>query len=1197
MVNLVRARQGARRVAPAPRQDSDFYPMEGGLNLIDSPLHSEPGQCQAALNYEMGFEGGYKRVGGYEGFDGRPGSHSPDYFRLPIACDKKPMYEEATQTGDFQWPVDQVMLRGRTSGAMGLMIDLQESGGYGKNVLLYNTTYDDLAWDKAVGTSTVIVDAFHDPYVWDQPDALVGSLRKVRCNNASSKTFIMEHLNNPIAVVEGDQLYVSVLCRKFEARNSDNNIYGFYLTIENGVGDPFGSPSSAPQIQFDVKRGYALSSSAHWEEVGVDVLSDKVVRCWGRTKMCEVADATLTVRYQLLQEAPIGTWNTTFNGAWGGIYMGGSMAIVLEAGENPQNNCHGRLLNNTTNWSKSSTLITIADGATAWASGVYSDFTRVTMPASATSSFFIYPTDTSLTNPHWWRIASYKGDRFYFECYVQFTAGNVAGILVTDWANSAIAREDYTTNSAGWDIENGVVATLINGSANTLGNIESQAIEQISSNIYKLSVTFNAFDHAAVHAPIIKFTALHAQGDLDDSWTTSATPEFVDITGVKMMMLQSGGDRVAHKEVVTAGTAKNCNTGYAIIAGRGLGPKFIEGETLHTLIHMWDPQTLPIQRLYEDWSRDVGIALGPQQLNDEPNATLDASYRAESLRLADGPTRGRQSSGVYLFSTPTPVIPPGTGPVRGIFYHNGFVFAFRDSDDGTTGKMWKSSGVGWREVSQFVQAIPFDAGTGTEPAVGLEIETSSGSVSALVIHVETNSGTWGTDAAGFIYVKRNNRYTHNDWPDNATLRDVATATSICLVDGAGSDIDEAAFLDLQPGGKYEFREGNLYGATDRQRLYWVNGVDTAYEYNDLLEGFAPIKTGMADDTPTHLAIHNYHLFLSFNGGSVQLSGDGDPYAWTVITGATEIAVGDEVTGFNEEVGNSLFIFTRNKSFVLQGNTRANFSLDDFNINAGAQEWSVQRIGLGMFFDDRGFTSLLQTQRSGSVNFQENAQSELIQPLVEDLVRTTEVKTSHLIRKENIYRCYFADGRIVSIGFQQHKVSGHMPLEYPFVANVSCSNEAETGAEQIFVGTDAGEVFEIEVGNSFDGTALEAFIRTVLYHSKTPGRFKKYSHIRLDGTFKGNLTMSGRVEADFDDPNLNLGDELVFNNDSAGGYWDNFVWDEFIWDRSTQGNPQEKVEVEGTNVAIYLRTNSAIDPSHTIRGVTLQWLARRSDRRV
>jgi hypothetical protein len=163
--------------------------------------------------------------------------------------------------------------------------------------------------------------------------------------------------------------------------------------------------------------------------------------------------------------------------------------------------------------------------------------------------------------------------------------------------------------------------------------------------------------------------------------------------------------------------------------------------------------------------------------------------------------------------------------------------------------------------------------------------------------------------------------------------------------------------------------------------------------------------------------------------------------------------------------------------------------------------------------------------------------------------------------------------------------------------VSVSEEAKTGSERIFVGTDDGEIFEIEIGPTFDGAVVQGFMRTVLYHSKSPGLVKKYSHIRLDGTFIGALTLAGRVEYDFDEPSWNLGDDLDFSNDSAGGYWDSFIWDNFLWDKATSGNPQEKLAGEGTNISIYLFSTSLIDQSHTLRGATVQWTKRRSDRRT
>jgi hypothetical protein len=1191
--NLAKARQiKTRRLARIAREESDFYPFAGGLNLIDSPLSSDPGQVQSALNYEMGFEGGYKRIGGYEGFDGRPSDSEPDYYRLPVALTKKPSYEY-TQivNADWLWPLDQQLIHGDSSGSLGLLLGTQQGGGFGTNVLLHNTTYDLTEWDLSAGSGVLSIEE-QKRYRWDEDNAIIDALNTVEVTNAVA-TWMMEALNDPIAVIVGDILYVSMIARHL-GHSATGSLDGLTMTIQNAVGDPFGLPSSVPEVTYDVERGNVISSSDHFDAVGVEVLSDKVMRFWARTKICSTADASMTIRWQFLERDFLtGNMLTSFAGSFNKMYIGLATAVVLDVHENPMNYVNGRTITDTNRYV--GTNLTVLDADLAWASGVYADFSKLTEAASGDLINALVMAD--FTGNEDLYIHANKGDRLYIEAYVKFTAGQREGLYFTHASGSSSSNNNAARAlNVGWDLENGINATLLNGSASFFPiDIEEQTIELLSADIYKVTCTFLPFIHDIEIRPQFQITATHAAGDIDDSYTHSS--KYLHITGIRMMCMPNGGDEVQLGEVTTAETVKNVNTGYLILAGRTIGKGFELGENLT----MWTQSmnaSVQVDSQYETHERTVGVALGPQTLNDEPDATLDAEYTALATIMATGPTvdYGRATGGgIQSVGVPTPLIPEGSGPVRGLFYHEGFVFAARDTPDGAKGVMWKSSGVGWRDITVRMQAIVYDAGSGAEPVPGDEIEESGGQAIGLVIKVFTDSGTWGVDAVGTIWVKRDpdSGETH-EWQNNGGLALTSGGGNFALVDGLVSPGD---FQELPAGGRYEFRSHNFFGHVGRRRLYWVNGTGSGYEYNDLLEGWAPIPTGMTIDTPTHLAVHNSHLFFSFPGGSVQLSGDGDPFSWTVITGASEIGVGDEITGFNEEVGNSLFIFTRNQTFVLQGNTRANFDLDDFNINAGSHEWSLQRIGLGTYFDDRGFTTLLQTQRAGSVNFQENTQSALVQPMIEDLVRTTIVKCSHLIRKENIYRCYFQDGRVASIGFDGHEVSGHMLLQYPFVANVAVSEEAETGAERLFVGTDDGEIFEIEQGNSFDGGPVNSFIRTVLYHSKSPGLFKKYSHIRIDGTFTGALTLTGRVEYDFDDPDWNLGDELDFSSASAGGYWDSFVWDSFVWDRATSGNPQEKLEGEGTNVSIFLHSESSTDKAHTLRGATLQWMPRRDDRRV
>ena len=72
----------------------------------------------------------------------------------------------------------------------------------------------------------------------------------------------------------------------------------------------------------------------------------------------------------------------------------------------------------------------------------------------------------------------------------------------------------------------------------------------------------------------------------------------------------------------------------------------------------------------------------------------------------------------------------------------------------------------------------------------------------------------------------------------------------------------------------------------------MNGSGLAFEFDGTY--LVPIRTGMTTDTPSHIAAHRNYLFLSFRG-SLQMSGIGDPYAWSPVLGASEIAMGDTIT--------------------------------------------------------------------------------------------------------------------------------------------------------------------------------------------------------------------------------------------------------------------------------------------------------------
>ena len=60
------------------------FTLGGGLDLVTPASSMPPGRLIGCLNYEPDDQGGYRRIQGYERFDGRPSPSDADYWRLPF---------------------------------------------------------------------------------------------------------------------------------------------------------------------------------------------------------------------------------------------------------------------------------------------------------------------------------------------------------------------------------------------------------------------------------------------------------------------------------------------------------------------------------------------------------------------------------------------------------------------------------------------------------------------------------------------------------------------------------------------------------------------------------------------------------------------------------------------------------------------------------------------------------------------------------------------------------------------------------------------------------------------------------------------------------------------------------------------------------------------------------------------------------
>ena len=522
---------------------------------------------------------------------------------------------------------------------------------------------------------------------------------------------------------------------------------------------------------------------------------------------------------------------------------------------------------------------------------------------------------------------------------------------------------------------------------------------------------------------------------------------------------------------------------------------------------------------------------------------------------------------------------PGSGPIRGVWVYNDTVYAFRDNVGGTAGNMWKSTSGGWVQIT-FGTEIQFVNAAG-EIHAGDTITGHLSGATATVIQPMLRSGTWTSAGAGTLII-------------SVTSGVFQSGESIKVAGSTKADTASLATAIIrQPGGKLDFVNGNFSGLATGLKMYGADGVNLAFEFNGTT--YIPIRTGMATDTPTHIMFHKNYLFLSF-AGSVQFSSIGNPYQWTVVTGAGEIATGEAVTGFLPQGGTSsgaaLAIFTRSKTFILYGSSSADFTLTPSFFDLGYSAFTMQQVSNNAYgLTSRGIQSLITTLTYGDFDYA--AITYLIQPLMAAKRGLETASTTSKV--ENSYRLFWSDGYALHIGMTGDKVNGATVLNYQLPVRCMVTAYVTGGSEVCYFGSDNGFVYKDNVGTSQDGEAIEAWIRPVFNHLKSPQVRKQYRRAVFEVKTEGYAQVSVSYDLGYANPAVRQGIIQNIGMQGAGAYWDQGTWNQFSWD--TQVVAQAIVPLMGTekNIAFLFYSNRAQDKAHTVQGVNLNYVPRRIER--
>jgi hypothetical protein len=514
---------------------------------------------------------------------------------------------------------------------------------------------------------------------------------------------------------------------------------------------------------------------------------------------------------------------------------------------------------------------------------------------------------------------------------------------------------------------------------------------------------------------------------------------------------------------------------------------------------------------------------------------------------------------------------PGSGRIRGVYVFNDVVYAFRDNAGGTAGDMYQSTASGWVKIN-FLTELRFNTAVG-QINIGDVITGGTSGATATVTAALLMTGTWTVAGIGSLVLSG----VTGTFASGEAIK-VATVTKV-------TSSSASSAITRTVGGSIEFFSYNFTGSTNTKKMYGADGVNLAFEFDGT--NYIPIRTGMASDTPSHVIAHKGFLFLGFLA-SVQYSGLGNPYAWTVVLGSGEIDTSKAVTGFlpqgGSSAGSALAIFTSERTFVLYGTSNADFKLVSSIFDIGYSAFTMQQVSNDSFgLGNRGIQALITTLNYGDFDY--DSISHMIQPLM-NRKRGMEC-ASNTVRSKNQYRVYFTDGTALAVGLTGDKVSGLMVLNYNRAVRCITSQTLSNGAEVTYFGSDDGYVYMDNVGTSQDGAAIESWLRLPFNNDKSPLIRKRFRRAILEMSVDSYASVNISYDLGYGNPNVQpsapQADTALIG---AGGYWDQFTWDQFTWDAQYVSNPVLSIDGTEKNISLIFYSSRAQDQPHTISGVTL-----------
>jgi hypothetical protein len=412
---------------------------------------------------------------------------------------------------------------------------------------------------------------------------------------------------------------------------------------------------------------------------------------------------------------------------------------------------------------------------------------------------------------------------------------------------------------------------------------------------------------------------------------------------------------------------------------------------------------------------------------------------------------------------------------------------------------------------------------------------------------------------------------------------------------ASSPADNAALTFLstsrENGGKTRF---SRYNYTGTEKVAIVDGVNVPALYNGSL--FTALN-----DAPTDVAaaefVVNFKSHLVFGKSNVlTFTAPFTDTDFTAANGSGTISVGSAITGlmvFRQQ----LIIFTESSIFQITGNTIADFQLQPVTTDIGCVDKdTIQEVGGDiMFLGPDGLRLLSATDRFNDFNLA--VVSKTVQKEVTDFITANTSFTSVVIRNKSQYRILGFNNNIGQANAQgilgtQMAGQGGEGMSWADLRGIRAyvaDSRFYQNAETIVFANDDGYLYQMEEGNSFDGSNIQTTFATPYMPINDPRVRKTFYKMFLYTDPQGSVSFDVSLKLDFDQKNSVQPTKIDFNNATGtvafmgqATYGSTAVY-------SSKLKTLFETQIIGSAFVVSLQyTSDSVDPPFSLDAITLEY---------